>query len=161
LNAETKTMPVAGSKAPSFSLATQTGEKCTLSSLKGKKVALYFYPKDDTPGCTVEANEFKDAMKKFEKAGAVVLGVSPDNEKSHCKFIDKFGLNFPLLVDADHAVAEKYGVWVEKSMYGRKYWGIQRATFLIDANGKIANVWPKVTPKGHAAEVLAAVLALK
>jgi len=109
----------------------------------------------------VEANEFNGSIEKFEKAGVVVLGVSPDNERSHCKFMEKYGLNFPLLVDADHAVAEKYGVWVEKSMYGRKYWGIQRATFLIDAKGRIAMVWPKVTPKGHAAEVLEAVLEIK
>lgn len=149
-------IPQAGKKAPAFTLVNEDGEKVTLSSLKGKSVVLYFYPKDDTSGCTVEALEFRDAAKDFEKAGAVILGVSPDNEASHCKFRKKFELNFSLLCDTDHKVAEKYGVWVEKSMYGKKYMGIQRATFLIDAEGKLAQVWPKVTPKGHAAEVLAA-----
>lgn len=149
-------IPQAGKKAPAFTLVNEDGEKVTLSSLKGKSVVLYFYPKDDTSGCTVEALEFRDAAEDFEKAGAVILGVSPDNEASHCKFRKKFELNFSLLCDTDHKVAEKYGVWVEKSMYGKKYMGIQRATFLIDAEGKLAQVWPKVTPKGHAAEVLAA-----
>ncbi len=149
-------IPQAGKKAPAFTLTNEDGEKISLSGLKGKSVVLYFYPKDDTSGCTVEALEFRDAAKDFEKAGAVILGVSPDNEASHCKFRKKFELNFSLLCDTDHKVAEKYGVWVEKSMYGRKYMGIQRATFLIDTEGKLTQVWPKVTPKGHAAEVLAA-----
>jgi len=157
---EASAIPQAGKKAPAFTMINDLGEKVSLSGLKGKKVVLYFYPKDDTPGCTVEAKEFRDAAADFEKAGTVVFGVSPDDQKSHCKFRDKFDLNFRLLVDAEHAVAEKYGVWVEKSMYGKKYMGVQRATFLIDGDGKIAQVWPKVTPAGHAAEVLAAAKAL-
>lgn len=153
-------IPEAGQKAPAFSLASNTGKKVSLSGLKGKKVVLYFYPKDDTPGCTVEAKEFRDAIGDFTKQGAVVLGVSPDSVESHCKFIDKFDLNFELLADTEHAVAEKFGLWVEKSMYGKKYMGVQRATFLIDENGKIAHAWPKVKPEGHAAEVLEALKAL-
>lgn len=154
-------MPQPGKKAPAFSLPNESGEKVSLAGLKGKRFVLYFYPKDDTSGCTVEALEFRDAAKDFEKAGVAVFGVSPDNEKSHCKFRDKHGLNFSLLCDTDHAVAEKFGVWVEKSMYGKKYMGIQRATFLIGEDGKVLQVWPKVTPKGHAAEVLAAAKAAK
>jgi peroxiredoxin Q/BCP len=121
---------------------------------------VYFYPKDDTPGCTVEAKAFQAALPKFAKAGAEILGISPDGIESHCKFADKFGLEFTLLADENHAVAGKYGVWVEKSMYGKKYWGVQRATFLIDSEGRIANVWPKVKPDGHAEEVFAAIKAL-
>jgi peroxiredoxin Q/BCP len=154
------TLPAAGKKAPAFTAASSAGGKVSLASLKGKAVVLYFYPKDDTPGCTIEAKEFRDQAKAFEQAGAVVLGVSPDSVASHCKFIDKFELNFQLLADEDHSLSEKYGVWVEKSMYGKKYMGVQRATFLIDAAGKIAQVWPKVKPEGHAEEVLAAVKAL-
>ncbi len=153
-------MPEPGTKAPAFSLPSHTGETVKLSDLAGTPVVLYFYPKDSTSGCTVEAQEFRDSAAKFKKAGAVVFGVSPDSIKSHCNFADKQRLNFGLLADVDHAVAEKYGVWVQKSMYGRKYMGIQRATFLIDAKGKIAKVWPKVTPKGHATEVLEAVTEL-
>lgn len=149
-----------GKKAPAFTLADGAGKKVELADLKGKPVVVYFYPKDDTPGCTVEANEFQAHLKDFEKAGAVILGISPDSCASHKKFADKFGLAFTLLADEDHKVAEKYGVWVQKSMYGKKYWGVQRATFLIDPAGKVANVWPKVKPKGHAAEVLEAVKAL-
>lgn len=148
-------MPVPGKKAPAFKLKSNTGEEVSLAGLKGKKVILYFYPKDDTPGCTVEAQEFRASLDKFKKKGAVVLGVSPDSVESHCKFIKKFDLNFDLLADVDHALAEKYGVWVEKSMYGKKYMGVQRATFLIDEEGKLVKVWPKVKPEGHAAEVLA------
>lgn len=154
-------LPAEGSKAPAFNLLANSGEKVSLTSLKGKTVVLYFYPKDDTSGCTVEAKEFRDAAADFKKADAVIVGVSPDDVKSHCKFIAKHELNFTLLADTDHAVAEKYGVWVEKSMYGRKYMGILRSTFLIDGSGKIARVWPKVTPKGHAAEVLDAIKAIK
>ncbi|NUM54655.1 MAG: thioredoxin-dependent thiol peroxidase [Candidatus Hydrogenedentes bacterium] len=150
-------MPTEGAKSPAFSLKSANGETVKLSGFKGKCVVLYFYPKDDTPGCTVEANEFQANAKAFEKAGAVVIGVSPDSEKSHCKFADKFGLTLTLLADEKHEVAEKYGVWVEKSMYGRKYMGVQRATFLIDENGRIAKVWPKVKPEGHAKEVLDAI----
>ena len=150
------TLPAEGKKAPAFNLPTQTGEKLRLSSLQGAPVVLYFYPKDSTPGCTVEAQGFRDAQRAFNKLDVEILGVSADSIQSHCKFIEKQGLNFTLLVDEDHMVSEKYGVWVEKNMYGRKFWGIQRATFLIDAEGRIAKVWPKVKPKGHAEEVLAA-----
>ena len=152
--------PVAGKKAPAFDLPASGGGNISLASLKGKPVVLYFYPKDDTPGCTVEANEFRDVMPQFEALGVVVLGVSPDSVAKHCKFIAKFGLNFQLLADEEHTVTERYGLWVEKSMYGKKYMGVQRATFLIDATGKVAVVWPKVKPEGHAAEVLAAAQAL-
>jgi len=150
-------MPEAGKKAPAFNLPTNTGKKLSLSSLKGKWVVLYFYPKDDTPGCTIEAKEFRDAATDYELRNAVILGISPDDVASHCKFIDKHALNFLLLADTEHAIAEKYGVWVEKNMYGKKYMGVQRATFLIDPQGKLAQVWPKVKPEGHAAEVLAAI----
>jgi peroxiredoxin Q/BCP len=146
-----------GQKAPSFSLASDSGETISLPGLKGKKVVLYFYPKDDTSGCTVEACEFRDSWPAVRKAGAVVLGVSPDDVTSHVKFKKKFGLPFPLLADPDHAVAERYGVWGEKSMYGRKYLGIHRTTFVIDEEGRIVKVFERVKPKGHAAEVLEAV----
>lgn len=144
----------AGDKAPAFTAATGMGENVRLSQYKGQYVVLYFYPKDDTPGCTTEAKEFRDAIDEFEAAGAVVLGISPDSPESHCKFIDRFELNFPLLADENHAIAEKYGVWVEKNMYGKKYMGVQRATFLIDPKGKIVEAWPKVKPQGHAEQVL-------
>lgn len=153
-------LPKAGSKAPAFSLASHTGETVRLTDLAGAPVVLYFYPKDNTSGCTVEAQEFRDLASEFKNAGVAVFGISPDSIKSHCGFAEKQKLNFALLADEDHAVAEKYGVWVQKSMYGRKYMGIQRATFLIDGRGQIAQIWPKVTPKGHAAEVLAAAVAL-
>lgn len=149
-------MPGEGQRAPAFTLPNESGEKVRLSALKGAPVVVYFYPKDSTPGCTIEAQEFRDRLPKFSKLGVPVFGLSPDSAAAHCKFIEKQKLNFSLLVDDGHAVAEKYGVWVEKNMYGRKYWGVQRATFLIDASGKIAKVWPKVKPKGHAAEVLEA-----
>lgn len=153
-------MPEAGKKAPAFTLPDQSGDKISLAALKGKAVVLYFYPKDDTPGCTLEAKEFRDALCEFDARGAVVLGVSPDSAEAHCRFIDKFQLNFRLLSDTAHTAAQKYGVWVEKNQYGRKYMGIQRATFLIDATGKIVKVWPKVTPQGHAQQVLTALDAL-
>lgn len=146
-----------GQKAPPFSLASDAGDPVTLAGLKGKKVVLYFYPKDDTSGCTVEACEFRDHWAAVRKAGAVVLGVSPDDVASHVKFKKKFELPFTLLADPDHAVAERYGVWGEKSMYGRKYFGIMRTTFVIGEDGKIMKVFEKVRPKGHAAEVLEAV----
>ena len=158
--AKDSAMPAQGQKAPAIELKSATGEKVNLAGLKGKPVVVYFYPKDDTPGCTVEAKGFQAALPKFTKAGAEILGISPDGVDSHCKFADKYGLDFPLLADEHHAVAEKYGVWVEKNMYGKKYWGVQRATFLIDAQGKIARVWPKVKPEGHAEEVLAAIKSL-
>ena len=145
-----------GQKAPSFSLASDSGETISLAGLKGKKVVLYFYPKYDTSGCTVEACEFRDSWPAARKAGAVVLGVSPDDVVSHVKFKKKFELPFPLLADPDHAVAERYGVWGEKSMYGRKYLGIHRTTFVIDEEGRIVKVFERVKPKGHAAEVLEA-----
>lgn len=146
-----------GTKAPPFSLPSDSGETIELSDLKGKKVVLYFYPKDDTSGCTVEACEFRDNWAAVKKAGAVVMGVSPDGVASHAKFKGKFELPFPLLADESHAVAERYGVWGEKSMYGRKYFGINRTTFVIDEEGRILKVFEKVKPKGHAAQVLEAV----
>lgn len=146
-----------GDRAPAFILPSSTGEKVRLSSLKGANAVLFFYPKDNTPGCTTEASEFQRQFKAFEKAGAHVFGISPDGVDSHCKFVDKLGLGFALLADELHTVAEKYGVWVEKNMYGKKFMGIQRATFLVGTDGKLARVWPKVSPKGHAKEVLDAV----
>ena len=139
-----------GSRAPDFTLPSDEGGTVTLSDLRGKKVVLYFYPKDDTPGCTTQACDLRDAMPTFEHLDAVVLGVSPDSVASHRKFRDKYGLNYTLLADEDHRVAEAYGVWKEKNMYGRKSMGIERSTFLIDENGTIAEAWRKVSPKGHA-----------
>lgn len=144
----------AGQSFPDFSLTDQNGETVTLDSLKGSKTIVYFYPKDDTPGCTVEACEFRDNLPKFK--GAKVIGVSPDSAKSHTKFIGKFSLNFPLLADTDKSLCEACGVWVEKSMYGKKYMGVDRTTFLLDENGIVEKVWSKVKPQGHAEEVLAA-----
>lgn len=147
-----------GDAAPDFSMPADNSETVSLAQFKGKKnVVLYFYPKDDTPGCTIEAKEFRDANAQFEKANTVVIGVSKDDIKSHCKFRDKFQLSFLLASDAESDVCERYGVWVEKNMYGKKYMGIARETFLINRDGKIAAHWPKVKPEGHAAEVLAAV----
>jgi peroxiredoxin Q/BCP len=145
-----------GAKAPAFSLPSDDGGTVALKDLKGKKVVLYFYPKDDTSGCTAQACEFRDSWAAVKRKGAVVLGVSPDGVKSHGKFRQKYDLPFPLLADEDHAVAEAYGAWGEKSMYGRKYFGILRTTFIIDEAGRVATVFEKVKPKGHAAEVLAA-----
>ncbi len=139
-----------GSPAPDFTLASDQGDDVTLSSLRGKKVVLYFYPKDDTPGCTIQACDFRDALPRFEGLNAIVLGVSPDSVESHRKFREKFDLNFPLLADRDHSVSEAYGVWKEKSMYGKKFMGIERSTFLIDEDGTVAEAWRKVRPKGHA-----------
>jgi peroxiredoxin Q/BCP len=151
----------AGRKAPDFTLATDGGGKLKLSSLRGHPVVLYFYPRDDTPGCTREACAFRDQKTALAKLGAKVLGVSADTVTSHDKFRDKFQLNFPLLSDADHKVAEKYGAWREKNMYGKKSMGIQRSTFLIDAAGQVAKVWKKVNVDGHDAEVLAALKELE
>lgn len=145
-----------GDRAPSFTLETDSGERVALKDLAGKPVVLYFYPKDDTPGCTVQACEFRDAWADVQEAGAVVLGVSPDGVTSHEQFKAKYRLPFPLLADPDHTVAEAYGAWGEKSMYGRKYMGILRSTFIIGGDGRITHVFPKVMPKGHAAEVLRA-----
>ena len=145
-----------GSLAPDFSLPSDAGGTVSLKGLRGKPVVLYFYPKDDTSGCTVEACEFRDSWKAVEGLGAVVLGVSPDSAASHQKFKKKYTLPFPLLADEDHAVAEEYGVWAEKSMYGRTYWGVVRSTFVIDGEGVVRHVIPKVTPKTHDEQVLAA-----
>jgi peroxiredoxin Q/BCP len=149
-----------GVKAPAFTATTDSGKKIKLSDFKGKLVVLYFYPKDDTPGCTKEACAFRDANDALQKRGAVVLGVSPDDEKSHAKFRDKFSLNFPLLADPDHAIADAYGAWREKNMYGKKSMGVQRSTYLIDKDGKVAKVWKRVSVDGHDAAVLEAIDAL-
>ncbi len=146
-------MPTAGEMAPDFTLPTHEGSDLTLSSLRGRPVVLYFYPKDDTSGCTTQACGLRDAFPRFEAADAVILGVSPDSVKSHVKFRDKYDLPFTLLADTEHQVAELYGVWKEKSMYGRKYWGNERTTFVIDAEGRIAHVFEKVKPASHADEV--------
>lgn len=138
-----------GDKAPAFTLPDQNGEKVKLSDLKGQTVVLYFYPRADTPGCTTQACGVRDRSADYEAAGARVIGVSPDEVGAIDKFAGKYDLGFTLLADADHAVAEKYGAWVEKSMYGRKYMGVARATFIIDPKGKIAKVFPKVQPKKH------------
>ena len=146
--------PEVGSKAPAFDLPAYPSGRYKLSQFKGKQnVVLYFYPKDNTPGCTTEACEFRDSIAQFQSADTVVLGVSCDDLTSHEKFATKFELPFPLLSDADHAVAEKSGIWVEKNMYGKKSMGVQRATFLIDKQGKIAAAWPKVKVAGHVAAV--------
>lgn len=147
-------IPTVGSKAPDFKLPASNGQTIALKDLKGKNVVLYFYPKDDTPGCTVEACGFRDAAKNIEKFNTVLLGASPDNLKSHDKFIQKFNLPFILLSDEDKKLCEAYGVWVEKSMYGKKYMGVARTTFIIDKEGRIAKVFEKVTPQGHEQEVI-------
>jgi peroxiredoxin Q/BCP len=147
---------VVGAKAPAFSAPDQNGEMVSLSDFAGKTVILYFYPKDDTPGCTVEACSFRDEFSVFKKKGAVILGVSPDAPKKHVKFIEKFSLPFPLLADEDHAIALAYNVWVEKSMYGKKYMGMERSTFVIGPDGKLKAIYRKVKPETHTAEVLAA-----
>ncbi len=147
--------PLEGKKAPDFSLAADNGETVTLSELKGKKVVLYFYPKDDTPGCTKEACSFRDGFREIQKKGAVILGVSPDTVKSHEKFREKYNLNFSLLSDPEKEVLKAYGVWKEKALYGRKYMGVERTTFVIDEAGKIKKVFPKVKVDGHYEEVLA------
>ncbi|MGN6815540.1 MAG: thioredoxin-dependent thiol peroxidase [Solirubrobacterales bacterium] len=142
-------MLAAGDKAPNFTLSDQNGEKVKLSDLKGQTVVLYFYPRADTPGCTTQACGVRDRKADYAEAGARVIGISPDEVKAVDKFAGKYDLDFTLLADADHAVAEKYGTWVEKSMYGKKYMGVQRATFIIGPDGKIATVFPKVSPKQH------------
>lgn len=146
-----------GDAAPEISAATDSGENFTLSSLRGQNVILYFYPKADTPGCTKEACEFRDLTPKISKANTVVVGVSPDTSAAQAKFKKKFDLPFVLLADAEHKAAEAYGVWKEKSMYGKKYMGIDRTTFVIDPSGNIAKIFPKVKVEGHAEEVLAAI----
>ncbi len=154
-------MPQVGKTAPSFTLPAFPEGKVSLSKYKGKQaVVLYFYPRDNTPGCTTEACDFRDRWDQIKKSGTVVLGVSTDSIASHEKFATKFELPFILLSDADHAVAEKYGVWVEKKNYGKTYMGLQRATFLINKQGKIAAVWPKVKVAGHVDEVAQAIAEL-
>ena len=145
-----------GDKAPMFTASTSGGAQISLSDYKGKNVILYFYPRDDTPGCTKEACAFRDGFAQFKKKDAVVLGVSPDSVKSHDKFVDKFKLPFTLVADEDKAIAQSYGVWGEKSFMGRKYLGVFRVTFLIGPDGKIKKIWPAVKPEEHADEVLAA-----
>ena len=146
-----------GKKAPAFKLKDQTGEVRSLADYAGKPVILYFYPKDDTPGCTTESCDFNDRLPDFKKTGTTVLGMSILDEKSKARFAAKHGLTFPLLADADHAVSEKYGVWQQKMRYGRKYMGIVRTTYLIDGDGKVARRWDKVSVDGHADEVAGAV----
>ena len=142
-----------GAVAPPIEVGTATGDTFRLSDHQGKIVVLYFYPKADTPGCTTESCEFRDAMPAFEGIDALIVGASPDNAKAQAKFAEKYGLNFPLLADEDHAVADAYGVWKEKSMYGKKYWGVERTTFVVDREGKIARIFRKVRPAGHAEQV--------
>ena len=145
-----------GAKAPAFTLVSHDGTKVRLSSLRGKPVVLYFYPRDDTPGCTREACGFRDSERKFTRLGVVVLGVSPDSPESHAKFRAKHALPFTLLADPDHAVAKKYGAWRKKTLYGRTSMGIVRSTFVIDGAGRVARVFRAVKPDGHAAQVLEA-----
>jgi thioredoxin-dependent peroxiredoxin len=145
-----------GKPAPDFELTSDAGEQVRLSSFRGKPVVLYFYPRDDTPGCTAQACGIRDAYGEFERAGAVVLGVSPDSEASHGKFRSKYDLPFTLLADPEHEVAAQYGVWVEKKNYGKTSMGIERSTFVIDADGNVARVMRRVNPKSHADDVLAA-----
>lgn len=144
-----------GTPFPSFSLANQDGQTVTQNDWKGQKVVVYFYPKDDTSGCTVEACEFRDTLPDIP--GVTVVGVSPDNSKSHRKFADKYNLNFTLLADTDHSLCDAVGVWVEKSMYGKKYMGVERTTFILDESGVIVKIFNKVKPQGHASEVKAAI----
>jgi peroxiredoxin Q/BCP len=149
-------LPAVGEPAPEVVLPDETGTIHRLSEQRGRWTILYFYPKDDTPGCTVEACEFRDQIETIHERGADVWGISPQGAASKRKFREKFGLPFTLLADEGHHVAEAYGSWVEKQNYGKTYWGTARTTFLVDPEGRIARVWPKVKPEGHAAEVLAA-----
>jgi peroxiredoxin Q/BCP len=146
-----------GKKAPAFTLKDQDGKTHKLSEYAGHPVVLYFYPKDDTPGCTKEACSFRDGWSEFRKKKIAVLGVSADDERKHKTFAEKYDLPFPLLADTDHKILNAYGTWGEKSLYGRKYMGIYRVTYVIDEKGKIAAVWPKVKPEGHAEEILAGI----
>lgn len=149
-----------GSKAPDFTMSASGGATVALSKLKGKNVVLYFYPKDDTPGCTLEGKDFSALKKQFDAANTEIIGVSRDSVASHDKFCSKYGYSITLASDEDGSVCENYGVWVEKSMYGKKYMGIERSTFLIDANGKLARIWRKVKVEGHADDVLKTAQAL-
>jgi len=146
-----------GAKLPSFTLVDDQGKKVKSSQWAGSPVVIYFYPKDDTPGCTKQACAFRDAADDLRNLGAVIVGISCDAEASHAMFRDKYSLNFPLLVDTDHVVAEKFGAWREKNMYGKKSMGIQRSTFLIDAKGKVSKVWKRVQVAGHDAQVIEAI----
>jgi len=150
-----------GTPAPDFTLPNQDGEEVTLSTLRGQPVVVYFYPKANTPGCTTQACGIRDHEAEYAKAGAVVLGISPDPVAAVAKFHDKQALNFTLLADEDHAVCDRYGVWAEKSMYGRTFWGAVRATFVVDADGMIVHVIPKVSPKTHDEQVLEALSGLR
>lgn len=150
-----------GQTAPNFTAPDDQGNPVTLSTFRGRPVVLFFYPKDDTSGCTVEACSFRDNLPRFDDLDAVVLGVSPDSVKSHKKFKEKFDLPYPLVADEDKTIVNAYGVWGEKSMYGRKYMGVNRTTFIIDRDGKIARIFEKVKPENHAVEVAEAVAALK
>ncbi|MEW6127670.1 MAG: thioredoxin-dependent thiol peroxidase [Acidobacteriota bacterium] len=148
-------IPEVGDQAPAFKLTNAEGKSVKLSDFKGKRLVLYFYPKDDTPGCTKEACGFQQDLQPIEAKNTVVIGVSADSEASHQKFAGKYGLTFPLLADTNHEVAEAYGVWQEKNNYGKKYWGIKRTTFIIDEKGKIAHVFKKVDTANHSRDVLA------
>lgn len=142
-----------GSKAPEFRLPADDGSQVSLADFRGRKVVLYFYPKDDTPGCTTQACDLRDNYSSIQAQGGVVLGVSPDPIPSHVKFRDKYQINFPLLSDEGHRVSEAYGVWKEKSMYGKRFWGVERSTFVIDEDGIVVEAWRKVKPKGHSQRV--------
>ena len=144
-----------GDLVPDFSVSSDTGGTVSSAALRGKRYVIYFYPKDDTPGCTKEACSFRDGLPHFEKLDVPVFGVSADDGKAHSKFVKKYQLNFPLLIDPDKTLLGHFGVWTEKSMYGRVYMGVLRVTFVVDAQGKVEKVWPKVKPEGHADEVLA------
>lgn len=148
-----------GTKAPDFKLEDSQKRRVSLRDFRGKKVVLYFYPKDDTPGCTVEACGFRDDYSQYTSQGAAVIGISPDDTDSHARFAQKYDLPFFLLADPDHKIAEAYGVWKEKTQYGRTYWGIERTTFVIDEQGQIVKVFPRVRPQDHSREVLEALAA--
>jgi thioredoxin-dependent peroxiredoxin len=152
-------MVTEGQEAPEFELTSDSGERVRLSQFRGRPVVLYFYPKDDTPGCTAQACGIRDSYEDFEQSGAVVLGVSPDEESSHVKFKQKYGLPFTLLADPEHEVADEYGVWGERKYMGKTYWGVERSTFLIDENGRVSKVMRRVKPDSHAEQVLAALAA--
>jgi thioredoxin-dependent peroxiredoxin len=152
-------MVTEGQEAPDFELTSDSGERVRLSQFRGRPVVLYFYPKDDTPGCTAQACGIRDTYEDFEQSGAVVLGVSPDEESSHVKFKQKYGLPFTLLADPEHEVADEYGVWGERKYMGKTYWGVERSTFLIDENGRVSKVMRRVKPDTHADQVLAALAA--
>ncbi|HVT40583.1 MAG TPA: thioredoxin-dependent thiol peroxidase [Gemmatimonadaceae bacterium] len=145
--------PTIGQLAPPLTLDTHTGERLSLKDLRGKTVVLYFYPKDDTTGCTKEACAFRDLFPRFKRSDVVIIGISPDSVSKHRKFREKYSLPFTLLADLDHKVAEKYGIWVEKTFYGRKYMGVERTTYIIGPDGRIRTIFPKVTPEGHAEAV--------